>query len=149
MSKRDKTPKVKAEPPGKGPRPGGNPDDTNGLTPVWSIGIFDREGPWGQERCSQENAIWEHIFPGLRQYELMTWAAIYADRHRNHSVAISKLIRSARNRLEELGMDDLDELFRFRLTGTQRVWGIRDGRVFRLLWWDPGHEVCPSQLRNT
>ena len=30
-----------------------------------------------------------------------------------------------------------------------RIWGARRGDVFHVLWWDPEHEVWPSQLRYT
>ncbi len=54
------------------------------------------------------------------------------------------MISKAQSRLLHLKLDDEEELFRFRLDGESRVWGIREGRVFRILWWDPGHEICPS-----
>lgn len=57
------------------------------------------------------------------------------------------MISEAQTRLEELKLDDEEELFRFRLDGTARVWGIREGRVFKILWWDPEHEICPSNKR--
>jgi hypothetical protein len=43
--------------------------------------------------------------------------------------------------LVDLKLDDIEELYRFRFTGTQRIWGIRDRRTFRVLWWDPDHQV--------
>lgn len=149
---RDKQPKAAAQPPSRGARAAFNPGDTNGLTPVWSISIFDLEGTWGRDACLQDDTvdhIWEHIFPGLQNYERMTWGTILSDRHRNHSVPIDRLSAEARHRLGELKMDDLDELFRIRLSGAERVWGIRDGRTFKLLWWDPEHHICPWQPSNT
>ncbi len=84
MAKRPKIPKSKVRTPGKGARSASDPDDTNGEKPVWSIAIFDHEGPWGRELCSVEDALWEHIFHKLRDYESMTWGEIYRDRDRNH-----------------------------------------------------------------
>lgn len=51
----------------------------------------------------------------------------------------------ARARLEELGLDDFDELFRFRLGNMERLWGVFAGNnhVFYPLWWDCDHKVCP------
>ena len=88
------------------------------------------------------------MFPKLKNYESMTWGSIAQNQHHNHSVEVSKLDKRARKRLEELGVE-VDELFRFRLNGTQRVWGIRDREVFYILWWDPNHEICPSSKKNT
>ena len=75
----------------------------------------------------------------------MTWAAIMAasgGRRRgtnHHPVKVEKLTRQAKNRLEEIGQDDVDELFSLRLTQTQRIYGIRDRRALRLLWFDRHH----------
>jgi hypothetical protein len=137
-------PKAGATPPGRGPRIGSDPEDTNRLTPVWSVAIFDHAGPWGRNTCDRDGALWEELFPKLKAYESMTWGEIYKDKKRNHSVSVGGIIKAARDRLRELKLDDTDELFRFRLSGAGRVWGIRDGRVFLLLWWDPDHAVWPT-----
>jgi hypothetical protein len=95
--------------------------------------------------CDRDNLLWEQVFPKLRQYETMTWNQIYQNKKRDHSVAVEGIIKPARDRLEALGLDDVDVLFRFRLSGTMRVWGIRVGRVFQLLWWDPDHAIWPVE----
>ena len=46
-------------------------------------------------------------------------------------------------------MDDVDELYQLRVTGAERVWGIRSGPLLRLLWWDPNHEVYPVMKMGT
>jgi hypothetical protein len=144
VGKKDKTPTAKFQPGGKTPRAGGDPDDANRQTPVWSVSRFDHDGPWGRNGCSPEAIIWETIFPKMVSYESMTWNDILQNRKYNHSVEVDKMIKAARDRLMVLRMDEYEELFRFRLAGTGRVWGIRDGRVFQILWWDPDHKVCPS-----
>lgn len=45
--------------------------------------------------------------------------------------------------------DDLDQLFSLRLTVRKRVWGIKEGNIFWILWWDPEHEVCKSHKKHT
>ncbi len=148
-SKNQKVPKARILPPGKKPRYESNPEDANRKNPVWSVVLFDTGGPWGRERCERDGALWNDIFPKMRNYESMTWGEILQDRKRNHSVNVEQLLKEARKRLTDLKLDDIEELFRFRLTGEQRVWGIREREVFRILWWDPDHEICPSPLRNT
>lgn len=147
--KPQKHPKALLGPVERSARIAADPSDTNRLTPVWSIAIFDLDGPWGRDRIEQSDALWTDIFPKLKNYESMTWADILKDKHRNHSVTLDRLIKAARQRLDELKQNDLDELFRLRLSGEQRVWGIRDGRVFKILWWDPNHEICPAALKHT
>ena len=142
MSK--KKPKAKPLPTGKSLRLGmADPEGTNHQTPVWSIAVFDHAGPWGRAKCETEGHLWDEIFPKLRDYESMTWGEIYRNKKRDHSVPVGGISKEAQERLVQLRLDDVDELFRFRLSGKMRVWGIRDGRVFQLLWWDPDHAIWP------
>ena len=67
----------------------------------------------------------------------------------NHSVPVEQLCSQAKKRLEELRLLDLEELHSLRLSGEERIWGILTQNVITLLWWDPNHEVCPSELKNT
>ena len=75
----------------------------------------------------------------------MTWGEIIQQaggrRHGNnhHLVEVATLTRKARRRLEEIRQDDIDEIFSFRLTARTRVYGLTEGRVFKLLWYDPFH----------
>jgi hypothetical protein len=115
--------------------------------PVWKIDWFDAEGPWGRHGMP-EAQIWADIFPKLKNFESMTWAQIISNKHINHSVSAASLVKAARDRILALKLD-IDELFRFRLTGVQRLWGIRDRSTFRILWWDPNHSICPSTLKHT
>jgi len=36
-------------------------------------------------------------------------------------------------------------MFRLRHGNTIRVWGYLVGRVFKILWYDRHHKVCPSE----
>ena len=83
----------------------------------------------------------------LRNFETMTLGQILGSK--SHMVETSKLSKDARVRLEALNLDDIEALLSLRLTGTQRVWGLLEHNIVILLWWDPEHRVCPSQLRNT
>ena len=147
---RKKQPRIQESfsPGGRQPQVGREPINNNSETPVWSIRLFDLNGPWGRTQIRPEH-LWDSIFVKLKDYESMTWGSILQDKHDNHSVGTADLSKDARQRLEFLKLDDRDHLFRLRLNGTQRVWGIRDGRVMMLLWWDPDHAVCPSKLKNT
>ena len=42
-----------------------------------------------------------------------------------------------------------DALARFRLGGTERLYGFLVGNEFHILWWDPNHEVWPSTRKHT
>lgn len=55
----------------------------------------------------------------------------------------------ARARLVELRFDDQTRIARLRIDGPGRLYGFRQDRFFFALWWDPHHEIWPSQKRNT
>ena len=128
------------------PRAAYSPESFNQMCPVWRLSQIDIDGRWGHSTLDRVTLLQE-ILPKLKNYESMTWASITADKKRNHSVSVGNLIPDARKRLVELGIDE-DRLFRFRLTGQQRVWGIRDRDTFAILWWDPQHEICPSNYAD-
>jgi len=116
-------------------------------TPSWKFCILDFDGRWGWcyfESIEQIKEIKEKI----KNFESMSWSKILQNGN-NHEVSISKLCREAQKRLEELKMDDTEALLSLRLSGKERIWGIKVGNVCKLLWWDPHHEVCPSALKHT
>ncbi len=120
----------------------------NRCRPCWVLETFDVDGPWG--KCNfEKDQFWNDILPKLRGFETQTWGEILYDKKRNHSVLTSQIAPEAQKRLLEITMDDNDELFRFRLNGEQRLWGIREQNVFKILWWDPRHKVYPSQKKHT
>jgi hypothetical protein len=122
-----------------------NPDSSNDQTPVWLFGSLDLGCPWCGDITAELAA---HVLSKIKSYESMTWGQILADQKRNHSVALADCSKDARDRAIELDLD-IDELFRLRFNGTQRLWGIRDRQHFKLVWWDPEHQVCPSTLKHT
>lgn len=83
----------------------------------------------------------------LRNFESMTWGEIMG--RESHLVPTKSLCKKAIERLAELNLDELEELFSLRLSGRERVWGVLEHNVLTLLWWDPDHEVCPSLKKHT
>jgi hypothetical protein len=88
------------------------------------------------------------VLARLKNLETMTWAEIKGPK-KSHNVEKFKLIKEAQDRLEEIGLDYLEELFSLRITGEHRVWGVLNNHILQILWWDPTHEICPAPLRNT
>jgi len=94
-----------------------------------------------------EKAILLEILSKIRDFERAKWPEI--ERRGSHFIPIDRLIPEARRRLEMLKLDDTDYLFSLRLSGRERLWGLRVNDVFSLLWWDPDHQVCPATLGHT
>ena len=119
--------------------------------PVWNFSKLDFEhSKWCPQRC--DNFI-EVVIKKLKHYEGMTWQDIDAaagGKRRgtnNHSIPIDKLCKEARDRLLEVLKIYDDELYSLRLDGTTRLFGIRNDGVFNMIWYDPDHEICPSNKK--
>jgi len=149
MAKKRKKPKARIEPsPTKQPKVAYNPTSYNHLRPSWRISKIEMIGPYGWRNIDAETLIYIH--GKLANFESMTWNDILIkNKKNNHSVEIDKLSSTAKARLTEIQLEDIDELVSLRLSGKQRVWGILDQGVLILLWWDPNHQVCPSNLKHT
>lgn len=97
-----------------------------------------------------KNFFWHYLFPKLKDIESKRWSDIEKETHgkkgksKNHWVDVKDIIKPAQVRLSELNMDDHEQIYSLRLTGTQRIWGIRQQNYFRLLWFDFDHDICPS-----
>ena len=123
-------------------------NEQNENKPVWRLEIVDIEHPnWGWKNVNN-NLIYE-VLEKLKNYESMTWNEIFSNKKQNHHVPIINLAKDAIKRLEELNLNDHRSLYRLRFSGKQRVWGILSGIVFKILWWDEDHTVCPCEKKHT
>ena len=117
--------------------------------PVWKVRSIDDESPWGWKSIGIDN--WEgHIFPALQSFETMTWGAIESAPKgrgkgtKHHFIDKERLISVAQERLERMKLDDIEQVFSLRLSGKKRIFGILENNVFKILWFDMEHEICPS-----
>lgn len=112
----------------------------NDQSPSWRIARIELEDPFGWHLVEQ--GVLHEIRKKLAQFEAKTWNEILVkEKHRNHTIPVSKLCAAARDRLALLRLDDVEEVVSLRLTGPQRIWSYRLGPVFHVLWWDPEHRV--------
>ena len=136
-----------------------SPTPSGGETVAWAFGIADLDGDWGW-RTKASADWWKEILPKLQQFENMTWVEIESASggksegrgNNSHFVDVSKLPQRTKRRLREIQMEDVDQLFSLRLDAGRRIYGIRDGRVLKVLWYDPHHKdrnraVCPTKKR--
>ncbi|MGW1588316.1 hypothetical protein [Streptomyces sp. NPDC002386] len=85
----------------------------------------------------------------LVQFETMTIQELRESNAYVEYELPSRLDAEALTRLEEVGLSDLTKLGRFRLTGKSRLYGVMEGNVFHVLWWDPHHQIYPWEPWNT
>lgn len=122
--------------------------DANSQGPAWKFSLFDPEGPFGDGHDKLDRStVVDEILPKLKSFESMTWTQIMQSG--SHPISCDRLCKEAEHRLEARSLDDNDEVFSLRLSGRNRIFGIRQNDCLQILWWDPDHKVCPSQLKHT
>ena len=72
----------------------------------------------------------------------MTWRQIRTRDDKNHPIEPDTITPDACDRLTAYKRDDYDELWRLRFNKRERLWGLRIGPVFYVLWWDPQHMIA-------
>ena len=143
---------------GKHPKGGKNvriavPPDFNQYPPLWHFRTLDVDGPFAPKetygwRTMTAPAICD-MLEKLGSLETMTWAEILRAKKTNHLVATDQLCLEAQSRLEAIGREACDTLYSLGPFGNlPRLWGIREGMSFQILWWDPDHRVCPSTRKD-
>lgn len=137
--------------PSKTPKTKAQPESTDTQTIAWHFGLRDKDhAAWGWDKLSSEGFM--NLLHELCHLETMTWAELakaVGDKrsgNKHHLINITDCCKDAQTRLEELKQEDIDQLFSLRLTNKLRLFGIRNGRVLRLIWHDPDHSVYP--LKN-
>lgn len=145
IKRRKSGPKVKTPPaPRKSVRIASDPSSLDHETVVWRFSIVDLDGSWGW-RTAAARRWWANILPKLQNFESMTWAELFSAAggrragNNHHPVKVEKLTKQAKIRLHEIRQDDVSDIFSLRLSGTERIYGIRDGRALKLIWYDEHH----------
>lgn len=142
----------------KSVRAGVNPESIMQLGMSYKLFDFaDRDGvwSWGQARnwCSADARAGAGCVVRATMDEMsrLTWSEILAqttggkDRHKkHHSQPWDSLCDEAQNRWIEIERTE-DDLFRFRVGGRARIWGVRQGATFFVVWWDAEHQIYPTE----
>ncbi|MDR1640098.1 MAG: hypothetical protein LBT59_10415 [Clostridiales bacterium] len=130
-----------------------------GTYPTWSFAWFDFENNnWSFKEATDVDVICT-VLERLKALELQPWSKICNTTVENnslhHEILIKDLSPVAIKRLKELNLTDQlsifdDSLFSMRVNGSIRLWGVIDWNgLFKIIWFDPNHEVYKSTLRHT
>lgn len=134
---------IKANPAGsKSPKIAKIPREDGAI--VFSFLRFDGQCKWCETKDLTTHDVWE-IGEKLKSFEQTQWKHLAADEERHHRVPFYKLCKEAQEVAEKLNIDDYEEIWSLRLTGKQRLWGVRDEQYFVVIWWDPDHLVYPTK----
>lgn len=122
--------------------------------PSWRLALIDTEGPWAWSKADYKTQA--KLLNFLREMEKLSWTEIRnqqagGNRRRGQKhkyIPVDSCVPDAQRRLADLELDDYsDSWFRFRTGARERLWGIVEKDIFYPVWWDPDHEVCPSEER--
>lgn len=120
--------------------------------PIWIFTEIDRSGEYAFDvrRIGDKSSL---VLEKMISYSSMTWRDIMNQTHddnrsKNHFLAPESISTAAIKRLEAKHLEDYsDNIFSFALTNKIRIVGIRDNEIFKVLWYDPNHEICPSMKK--
>lgn len=115
------------------------------VRPTWSFSRADcAYTKWGLHHT---NKLFEEVITKLKDLEGMNWNEIMqASGGRSHGTNshfedVSALIPEAQKRWQKLGLEEYDQVFSLRLTGTHRLYGILSDGVLSIIWYDQNHEI--------
>ncbi|MFI7126049.1 hypothetical protein ACIBQ1_10170 [Nonomuraea sp. NPDC050153] len=127
--------------------------------PLWRLSLLDTEhnGAWAWAGVDRDTLI--RIIDFLAEMERLSWKEIRSQMTGNNRrrgakhklIPVEHLVSAAQTRLRELELDEFDAVFRFRLSGPERLWGVisdESPRVFYPIWWDPQHKICPGRDKD-
>ena len=123
----------------------GNPN-VDGRYISWRFSNSDKDGPFC---CNNfEYNDYKTLLDRLRSFELMNYAQ-FRDAKSFHSVPTANISKRAKERLQQIQLDDIDILYSFHITGPCRLWCMKHDNILSVLWWDRNHEVYPIKKRRT
>jgi hypothetical protein len=120
-----------------------NPENYQKQFIAWHFECMDTSGSWPCNISTLQN-----IENRLHEYERIRWSELTGS---SHPLPINRIIPKAQRRFFELGYGDYENLYQFDIRNggqKQRLWGLRVENIFKILWWDPRHEVYPVQKRS-
>jgi hypothetical protein len=129
---------------------GANPDSIFQMQMAWEISSADRADSWSWGERDWSDVDWARLIePKLSSYAQLTWAEI--DTHStdtghkaHHNMGVETICGEAQTRIEALELQHDGDIFRFRLGNKRRLWGFRIINVFGVLWFDPLHQIYPT-----
>lgn len=119
---------------------------------AWCFTKKDVEGDWSwKEPREWSTSEWDElILPKMTEFAKLTWAYIdtfssEGGHKMHHTQAIDQISAEAQSRWLKLGLEQFDTLFRFRLGGARRIWGVRLQAHFFMVWSERNHRIAPTK----
>lgn len=125
-----------------------------GKVPAWMFDKIDKSGKFAFD-ISRQDFDHRKFLDKMVSYSSMTWAELKSQTHddgksKHHFLSVDDLSRDAQKRIEAMHLEeDSDRLYSIALENKLRVIGLRERDRFHVLWYDPQHDVCPSEKKHT
>ncbi len=101
---------------------------------------YDEE-EWGWNSIEMKK-FFDKCLKHLQYYEDETWMKIKEENH-CHPVPLQDIVSRAQTRIiSKYG--EIDNLWQVKAEGICRLFGLKDGRIFYLIWHDEYHTVYPG-----
>lgn len=121
-----------------------------GYQMTWCIRKQDIIGvwSWGEPRAWSADEFAADIEPALKSLQGLPWEEIENQSsdggHRlHHQHELADIVPEASRRWSQLGLEEFDTLFRFRMGNTRRAWGVVIRGHFFMVWWERHHNIYP------
>lgn len=95
-----------------------------------------------------QKAHWKRLLKKLADLESMTFDQALSNHIATQCDLATCSNQQARRRLLDRYESDSAVEFRIAHSESMRLWALRYGREFHIIWWDPNHEVYPDGGRN-
>ena len=93
------------------------------------------------------------IVERMKGLEGLGWKKLINDRKNHHFVPVKNMSEKAYKRWNEIYWEkrrsDATSLFSLKIDSVKRLFGVKEGGVFIVIWYDPYHQICPSAKKNT
>lgn len=131
-------------------RLGADPGSIFQMHMKWSCDDPDCGGEWSWGTPRQwRSEDWENVIrPKLNEWAKLLWREIDQfssdSNHKMHHLMLTDdIVTEAQSRMVEIEKFE-DQIFRFRLGNKRRLWGHRVVNEFQIIWYDPNHEIYPT-----
>lgn len=118
------------------------------VTVSWCISKADRDGEWSWGEMRDWGKVeWDSdIQPKMDAFASLSWGEIdrqtsESGHKMHHGHEIGDLAGEAQDRWREIGLEEFDSVFRFRVGATKRVWGHIVQAHFHMVWWERAHKI--------
>lgn len=119
---------------------------------LWSFDKIDRNGAFAFD-VSRKDFDSEDFLMKMLCFSSMKWKDLFPSdvrKSRHHPLSAGSLSKEAQERINFMKLqEETDSIYSLALNGETRLIGVRNGKVFQVIWYDSKHEFAPSTKKNT